>query len=588
MSNYFTSTPATEGSGPPSPETSSPFASIITFSWFDSLATTGFKRALTTSDLWQLNPRDQSATVAPIFNRNWQPMMQAANLSSREVPEASFSASDGGEVKIEPGKGNLAKENLSIFRPLVVSFGLSFLAGSCLKFIHDIAVFIAPVLLKAIIHFASSADAPVWRGVFYSVCLLLVAFMQTLLLSTYFYRMYLVGLWVKSALISAIYRKSLTVTAEAKKGSTSGEIVNLMSVDAQKITDMLPYLNMLWSSPLQITVAIYMLYQVIIHKDQPWLFDQHLDLQILGPSVIAGLVVMIVLIPVNGVSAAVTRKLQVLKKQRSNFHHFPQVKMMKQKDVRVKKMNELLSGMKILKLYAWEPSFMQEVVNIRNAELGILLNIGYLSAFISFFWTCAPFVVSLVTFAVYVLSDGNNVLDAEKAFTSLALFNILRFPLSMLPMMITSAVQASVSVKRINKFMRSGELDPDSVEKSEKEGGAAITVSNASFNWGVDIEEDKPKTGAATKNKKKDKKNSKNGDAVANGVKHENGSEETSKMLNGNTDVKGEAETTAVKEPFSLQDISLVVPQGSLCAVVSYFLCAPQVSPKAALISKFF
>merc|ERR1719494_950903 len=123
--------------------------------------------------------------------------------------------------------------------------------------------------------------------------------------------------------------------------------------------------------------------------------------------------------------------------------------------------------------------------------------------------------------------------------------------------MITSAVQASVSVKRINKFMRSGELDPDSVEKSEKEGGAAITVSNASFNWGVDIEEDKPKTGAATKNKKKDKKNSKNGDAVANGVKHENGSEETSKMLNGNTDVKEEAETTAVKEPFSLQDISL-------------------------------
>ena len=79
---------ATEGSGPPSPETSSPFPSIITFSWFDSLASTGYKRALTTSDLWQLNPRDQSATVAPIFNKNWQPMMQAANLTSRESPEA--------------------------------------------------------------------------------------------------------------------------------------------------------------------------------------------------------------------------------------------------------------------------------------------------------------------------------------------------------------------------------------------------------------------------------------------------------------------------------------------------------------------
>ena len=243
--------------------------------------------------------------------------------------------------------------------------------------------------------------------------------------------------------------------------------------------------------------------------------------------------------------------------------------MMKQKDIRVKKMNELLSGMKILKLYAWEASFMQEVVNIRNAELGILLNIGYLSAFISFFWTCAPFVVSLVTFAVYVLSDENNVLDAEKAFTSLALFNILRFPLSMLPMMITSAVQASVSVKRINKFMRSGELDPDSVEKSEKEGGAAITVSNASFNWGVPVEEEKSsKNGAAVKSDK-DNKNSKNG--KANGLKNENGADEKSKMLNGDIGEKEEveAEPNVAKEPFSLQDISLVVPQGSLCAVVS-------------------
>lgn len=295
---------------------------------------------------------------------------------------------------------------------------------------------------------------------------------------------------------------------------------------------------------------------------------------------IAGLVVMIVLIPVNGVSAAVTRKLQVIVKMLDMLVGLEsiirkeknpvQVKMMKQKDIRVKKMNELLSGMKILKLYAWEASFMQEVVNVRNAELGILLNIGYLSAFISFFWTCAPFVVSLVTFAVYVLSDENNVLDAEKAFTSLALFNILRFPLSMLPMMITSAVQASVSVKRINKFMRCGELDPDSVEKSEKEGGAAITVSGgASFNWGVPVEEEKLSKNGTAGNSDKDNKNLKNG--KANGQKHENGSDEKSKMLNGDAGVNEEveAEPTVAKEPFSLQDISLVVPQGSLCAVVS-------------------
>lgn len=55
-------------------------------------------------------------------------------------------------------------------------------------------------------------------------------------------------------------------------------------------------------------------------------------------------------------------------------------------------------------------------------------------------WPC-PFQVSVVTFSVYVLVDSNNILDAQKAFTSITLFNILRFPLSMLPMMISSMLQ---------------------------------------------------------------------------------------------------------------------------------------------------
>lgn len=47
----------------------------------------------------------------------------------------------------------------------------------------------------------------------------------------------------------------------------------------------------------------------------------------------------------------------------------------------------------------------------------------------------------MTTFAVYVLSDEKNVLDAQKAFVSLSLFNLLRFPLAMLPMIVTSIVQ---------------------------------------------------------------------------------------------------------------------------------------------------
>ena len=80
---------------------------------------------------------------------------------------------------------------------------------------------------------------------------------------------------------------------DARKGSTVGEIVNLMSVDAQRLQDVTGYLWMMWSAPLQIGVAMALLWSK------------------LGPSVLAGLGVMILLIPINGFIASIQRKLQV-------------------------------------------------------------------------------------------------------------------------------------------------------------------------------------------------------------------------------------------------------------------------------------
>lgn len=149
----------------------------------------------------------------------------------------------------------------------------------------------------------------------------------------------------------------------ARKESTVGEIVNLMAVDAQRFMDLVTYLNMIWSAPLQIGLAIYFLWGI------------------LGPSVLAGLAVMIILIPVNGVIANKAKNLQI--------------KQMKNKDERVKLMNEVLNGIKVLKLYAWEPSFEQQVLKIRDKEVHVLKQAAYLNAGTSFIWSCAPFLVSL-------------------------------------------------------------------------------------------------------------------------------------------------------------------------------------------------
>lgn len=201
-----------------------------------------------------------------------------------------------------------------------------------------------------------------WKGYFYAALLFATATIQTIVLAQYFNRMFIVGMRIRTSLISSIYRKALRMSNAAKKESTVGEIVNLMSVDAQKFIELTAYLNMIWSAPLQIILALYFLWDV------------------LGPSVLAGLAVMIILIPINGYIANRAKVLQI--------------KQMKNKDERVKLMNEVLNGIKVLKLYAWEPSFEEQVLKIRTKEVKVLKQAAYLNAGTSFIWSCAPFLVS--------------------------------------------------------------------------------------------------------------------------------------------------------------------------------------------------
>nr|XP_015857887.1 multidrug resistance-associated protein 1 isoform X3 [Peromyscus maniculatus bairdii] len=307
---------------------------------------------------------------------------------------------------------------------------------------------------RLIINFVNDREAPDWQGYFYTALLFVSACLQTLVLHQYFHICFISGMRIKTAVVGAVYRKALVITNSARKSSTVGEIVNLMSVDAQRFMDLATYINMVWSAPLQVILALWLL----------WLN--------LGPSVLAGVAVMVFMVPFNAVMAMKTKTYQVAH--------------MKSKDNRIKLMNEILNGIKVLKLYAWELAFQDKVMDIRQEELKVLKKSAYLAAVGTFTWVCTPFLVALSTFAVYVTVDESNILDAKKAFVSLALFNILRFPLNILPMVISSIVQASVSLKRLRIFLSHEELEPDSIERwSIKDGGGmnSITVKNATFTW---------------------------------------------------------------------------------------------------------
>uniref|UniRef100_A0A8C7VTN0 ATP-binding cassette, sub-family C (CFTR/MRP), member 3 n=1 Tax=Oncorhynchus mykiss TaxID=8022 RepID=A0A8C7VTN0_ONCMY len=396
----------------PCPQSTAGFLSTMTFWWFTSMAIKGYKNPLEAKDLWSLNKRDSSEVVVPKLLREWE-----KSLQNTQMKHSGESNHVGGESSPEEVEVLLSKQKdpkkPSFLRSLIKAFGPYFLIGSAFKLLQDLITFVNPQLLKLLISFTKQKGAPTWWGYALAFLMFFAAFLQTLILHQHFQYCFVTGMRLRTSIIGAIYRKSLIITNAAKRTSTVGEIVNLMSVDAQRFMDLTTFLNMLWSAPLQIILALYFLWQN------------------LGPSVLAGVAVMILLIPLNAAIAVRTRAYQV--------------EQMQYKDARIKLMNEILNGIKVLKLYAWESSFKEKVLEIRQKELNVLRKTAYLGALSTMAWTSAPFLVALTTFAVYVTVDKNNILDAEKAFVSLSLFNILRFPLNMLPQVISSIVQVGSS-----------------------------------------------------------------------------------------------------------------------------------------------
>ncbi|KAL3972079.1 growth differentiation factor 15 [Sarotherodon galilaeus] len=468
------------------PEAGAPFLSRITFNWVNSMVLKGYKQPLVQEDMWDLNESDSTAFINERFQHFMKPELDAARVrfqnkmkkksaktrdSAQEDPQQNGLSSGLGKgvsqdvlMMEERGKtedetkkkDNKEEENYPsswLISTIYKTFKRILIESVCFKLLQDVLTFVSPQLLKLMISFTQDKSRYVWEGYLYAVLLMVVALLQSLALLQYFQRCHVLGMKVRTALMAAVYKKALVVSNDTRKESTVGETVNLMSADAQRFNDVTTSIHLLWSCPLQIIISIVFL----------WLE--------LGPSVLAGLGVMVLIIPTNALIATKARKLQI--------------ENMKFKDKRMKIMNEILNGIKILKLYAWEPSFQKQVEDIRGEELKVLKKFAYLHSFSLLIFRCSPALVSLATFAVFVSVSNDNVLTAEKAFTSISLFNILRSPLAMLPMLIASIVQTAVSKKRLEKFLAGEDIDSDIV-RQDPSFNTALSVCDGSFAWEKD------------------------------------------------------------------------------------------------------
>ncbi|KAI1286896.1 ATP-binding cassette sub-family C member 3 [Halotydeus destructor] len=399
----------------PSPEWNASFLSRLLFLWFDGLIKKGYKTPVDMDDIYDLSDEFKSEHIFNKFCQHWS------------YPERP-----------------------TIVVPLVKTFWPRLLGAAALQLTAAILTFVTPSMLDYFLVWLAS-DQPYWHGYFYAAVMFIAPFVQSLISSQYSYMESLSGMQMKTAVISALHRKALRMAPTAKAEFTTGQIVNLMSVDSQTIVGYVTFVNMWWIAPIQICIAMYMLWQQ------------------LGIATIAGVLVMASLIPINGY---ITTRLS------STFKA-----LMKEKDKRSKFMNEIINGIRVLKMYAWETSFSDQVKSIRKNEILQLKIQTKMLAFLFFTIGCAPTFVAVFSFLTFTLIDKNNVLDPSKAFVSIALFNIIRMPLAMIPFLLNAGANFMVAKKRLNAFFRCEELNLEDTGR-DANGGIAIEIQDGVFSWG--------------------------------------------------------------------------------------------------------
>ncbi|XP_071665785.1 multidrug resistance-associated protein 1-like isoform X2 [Patagioenas fasciata] len=421
-----------------SPEENVFFFSKLTYSWFSRLISVGYKKPLERDDLFELNESDSPYTVCPNFEKQWRKEMHKSTtgLMPSYIQRVLFKKT--------------SFHGPSLVLSLWQTFKFLLIKVAFLKATANILAFMSPQIMKAIIMVNENHPSPYGSGYGYAFALFFVAVSQTLLHQLYQRNNMLAAVKIKTAVVGLIYKKALTLANSSRRNYTTGEIVNLMSADAQQLMDLTVNINLLWSAPFQIVMAVIFLWQEV------------------GLSVLAGVVVLLLIIPINVLIA--TKEKRLKKSQ------------MRYSDQRVKLLSEMLHGIKILKLYAWEPAYQRKVMSIRECEVDVLKSSGYLTTYSMLTLTCIPFMVSLATFGVFFHLDKENVLTATKVFTSISLFNILRLPLFDLPSVISAVAQTKVSVSRLEDFLCADDLNPEDVNTNYN-GNHAVEFIGGSFCW---------------------------------------------------------------------------------------------------------
>ncbi|OIW20436.1 hypothetical protein TanjilG_11135 [Lupinus angustifolius] len=398
------------------------FFSILTFSWMSTLIALGNRKTLDLKDLPLLPIIDSAYGTFPTFR---------SKLESECV----------GVSKVT---------TLKLAKGLFFSTWPGILLSGLFAFLYTCASYVGPYLIDILVQYLNGEQKFKNEGYILALAFVAAKLMECLSQRHWMFRFQQVGVRTQSMLVSMIYTKSLTLSCQSKENHSSGEIINLLTVDAARIGEFCWYMHDPWMAVLQVALALLILYRTV------------------GIASLAAFGATVIIMFLNLPVASMQEK----------FQH----KLMGFKDERMKITSEILKNMRILKLQAWEMKFFSKIVQIRKNEETWIKKFLVGSAIVRFLFFNAPTFVAVVTFGACVLIGIP--LESGKILSALATFRILQMPIYSLPDTLSVIAETKVSLDRIAAFLSLNDLKTDVVEKLPwGSSDTAIEIVEGNFSW---------------------------------------------------------------------------------------------------------
>ncbi|XP_058770986.1 ABC transporter C family member 5-like [Vicia villosa] len=399
--------------------------SLATLSWLNPLLSLGAKRPLELKDIPLVAPSERAKTSYKVVNSNWE------------------------KLKAENQNQNLSKQP-SLAWALLKSFWKEAALNAVFAGLTTLVSYVGPYMISYFVDYLGGIETFAHEGYILAGIFFMAKLVETLTTRQWYLGVDILGMHVRSGLTAMVYRKGLRLSSSAKQSHTSGEIVNYMAVDVQRVGDFAWYLHDMWMLPLQIALALVILYKNV------------------GIAFVATLIATIISIVVTIPVARIQEEYQD--------------KLMSAKDERMRKTSECLRNMRILKLQAWEDRYRIRLEEMRGVEYKWLRKALYSQAFITFIFWSSPIFVSAVTFATTIFLGTQ--LTAGGVLSALATFRILQEPLRNFPDLVSTMAQTKVSLDRISNFLQDEELREDATTVLPPgTSNIAIGITGGVFSW---------------------------------------------------------------------------------------------------------